>query len=64
MAEETYTVVGGLEVAGTPNGGTITRSALLAYDPLVNIDALVQGGHLEPGKGGAQSKPGPRKAGE
>lgn len=62
MAEETYTVVGGLEVAGTPNGETITRAQLLAYDPLVNIDALVLGGHLEPGKGGAQSKPETKKA--
>ncbi len=64
MTEETYTVVGGLEVAGTPNGETITRSKLLEYDPLVNIEALVAGGHLELARGGSKAKPEAKKAGE
>ena len=48
MDEETFRVVGGLTVANTPNGKMITRAELLTYDPLVNIDALVLGGHLSP----------------
>jgi hypothetical protein len=64
VAEETYKVVGGLEVAGILNGETITRSKLLEFDPNVNVDALVEGGHLELVKGGAQAKSETKKAGE
>jgi hypothetical protein len=62
MAEETFTVVGGHEVAGVPNGGTITRAELLAYDSRVHIDALVAGGHLAPVKS-AEAKSETKKAG-
>ena len=64
MAEETFKVIGGLEVAGTPNGETITRTKLLEYDQHINVDALVAGGHLELVKGGSQAKSETKKTGE
>ena len=60
---ETYVVISEFEVAGKRNGDTITNEELLAYDPRVNIDALLQGCHLSVADPGPQAKPGPKKAG-
>lgn len=62
MAEEVYKVIGGLEVAGTEPGKTITRKELEEYGAVV--DPLVAGGHLELVKGGSQAKSETKKAGE
>jgi hypothetical protein len=64
MAEETYRVVGGLDVAGVPNGETVTLAALLEYDPLVNVSALVAGNHLELVTSGAETPAKTKKTGD